>query len=182
MKLNLYSCVIFNKKGCKIFRKAENNNRYKRKRPQKSKKAFCDEELGDDSIGILSVSYNVFGQAWAEKYVGGKDMTPSFDEMMQGIHEWFYDQMVNRMKDKDKLARKMIFHKNKFEFNKLINRINLKKSAEPMTMDQDIEIGLYNPYSQVTCFILYLYTMEFGTPPLYHDLNRVTREMKINKD
>lgn len=41
---------------------------------------------------------------------------------------------------------------------------------------QDAVIGLCNPYSKVTCFILYLYSMELGNPPLYIEANRVARD------
>lgn len=52
-----------------------------------------------------------------------------------------------------------------------------------MTLDySDLETGLTNPYSKITCFVLYLYSMESGTPPLYEDLNRVTRAKNSNKD
>ena len=37
------------------------------------------------------------------------------------------------------------------------------------------ELDLSNPYSFVTCLILYLYSMELGCPPLYYEVNRVTR-------
>ena len=45
----------------------------------------------------------------------------------------------------------------------------------------DPELGLENPYSKVTCFILYLYSMELGSPPLYAELNRVAREMDFTQ-
>lgn len=45
----------------------------------------------------------------------------------------------------------------------------------------DPEIGLLNPYSKVTCFILYLYSMEFGTPPIYAEMNRVARDMDMSE-
>lgn len=38
------------------------------------------------------------------------------------------------------------------------------------------ELNLCNPYSQITCFCLYLYSMEFGDPALYYELNRCCRE------
>lgn len=47
--------------------------------------------------------------------------------------------------------------------------------------DEDEELGLWNPYSKVTSFILYLYSMEFGSPPLYAEMNRVIREMDMSQ-
>ena len=43
--------------------------------------------------------------------------------------------------------------------------------------DYDAELCLINPYSRVTCFILYLYSLEFGDPPLYTEINQVGRTM-----
>lgn len=43
------------------------------------------------------------------------------------------------------------------------------------------ELGLQNPYSKITCFVLNLYSMELGVPPLYAELNRVTRDMDLSQ-
>ena len=49
---------------------------------------------------------------------------------------------------------------------------------KPMTEDnEDRVLGLSCPHSKVTCLILYLYSMELGSPPLYHEINRVCRTM-----
>lgn len=45
----------------------------------------------------------------------------------------------------------------------------------------DAELGLENPYGIITCFVLYLYSMEFGSPPLYSELNRVSRDMDLKE-
>lgn len=47
--------------------------------------------------------------------------------------------------------------------------------------DHDEEYGLLNPYSKVTCFILYLYSMELGSPPLYAELNREARDSDMTQ-
>ena len=39
------------------------------------------------------------------------------------------------------------------------------------------ENNLANPYSKASCLILYLYSMEFGEPPLYAEVNRCCRTM-----
>lgn len=41
------------------------------------------------------------------------------------------------------------------------------------------ENDLWNPYSKVTCLILYLYSMEIGVPPLYAEINRISRQMEL---
>ena len=38
-------------------------------------------------------------------------------------------------------------------------------------------MSLPNPYSPVACWVLYLYSMELGDPPLYMELNRACRQM-----
>ena len=42
------------------------------------------------------------------------------------------------------------------------------------------EMNLYNPYSKVSCLLLYIYTMELGSPPLYAELNKVRRTMDVD--
>ena len=55
----------------------------------------------------------------------------------------------------------------------------------PLTIDKRnkkhyLEIGIDNPYSRITCFILYIYSMEFGTPTLYSELNRIARDIDLS--
>lgn len=46
---------------------------------------------------------------------------------------------------------------------------------------KDDELSLHNPYSKVTCFTLYLYSLELGIPPLYAEANRVARDMDFTQ-
>ena len=49
-----------------------------------------------------------------------------------------------------------------------------------MTGDEtDLVLGIDGPYSKVSCLILYLYSMELGSPPLYYEANRVARDMDL---
>ena len=60
----------------------------------------------------------------------------------------------------------------------MLSRVIVANPNEPMRKEKkDDDYSLHNPYSSVTCFILYLYSMEFGDPPLYAELNRVARNM-----
>ena len=43
------------------------------------------------------------------------------------------------------------------------------------------DLNLNNPYSKITCLVLYLYSMELGSPPLYYEINRVCRAMDISQ-
>ena len=49
-----------------------------------------------------------------------------------------------------------------------------------MTNDQDAILGLHNPYSKVSCLILYLFSMELGSPQLYSEANRVARDIDLD--
>ena len=55
------------------------------------------------------------------------------------------------------------------------------KHYSPLVDNRDPELALFDPYSKVTCFIMYLYSMEFGTPALYSELNRVARDMDMTQ-
>ena len=39
------------------------------------------------------------------------------------------------------------------------------------------DLDYKNPYSKISCLVVYLYSMELGDPPLYAEVNRVTRDM-----
>lgn len=43
------------------------------------------------------------------------------------------------------------------------------------TDGQFYDNDLWNPYSKVTCTLMYLYSLEIGSPPLYSEINRVCR-------
>lgn len=64
----------------------------------------------------------------------------------------------------------------------LTNGINIEDTKEPFKVDEnaanmDSELSLLNPYSKIVSFILYLCSMEFGSPPLFAEMNRVARTM-----
>lgn len=51
----------------------------------------------------------------------------------------------------------------------------MKCSFELKANSSKNDLDLANPYGNVTCLILYLYSMELGSPPLYKEINRVIR-------
>ena len=65
--------------------------------------------------------------------------------------------------------------------------IDMEDSDKPMIFIMDHEkdyehilcsdMCITNPYSKVSCLILYLYSMELGSPPLYSVINQVCRTM-----
>ena len=56
-------------------------------------------------------------------------------------------------------------------------RADLVDNDAPMNISEDdMELGLFNPYSKVTALVLQLYSMEFGASPLYSELNKACRD------
>lgn len=58
-------------------------------------------------------------------------------------------------------------------YEDIFRAINVPNWDAPFTQTADPDLGLANPYSKVSCLILYLYSMELGVPPLYAEANRV---------
>ena len=51
----------------------------------------------------------------------------------------------------------------------------MKFSEHKTYKDDDLDLG--DPYSKISCLVLYLYSLELGSPPLYSEINRVSRTM-----
>lgn len=98
--------------------------------------------------------------------------------MIEGLFVWYEAQIIVRFVGKSAAQQKMIIGSYKKTFNEMTAMIDFKDTNKPFTYDSyDDDLGLWNPYSRITCFVLYLYSMEFGNPPLYAELNRVCRQM-----
>lgn len=61
-----------------------------------------------------------------------------------------------------------------------MKEIKMLNTSEPMNDLADDELSLHDPYSKITCFILHLYSFEFGNPPLYAELNRACRDKDMS--
>ena len=58
-----------------------------------------------------------------------------------------------------------------------VNRMHgIKEKDYGINEQKYKDLDLSDPYSKMSCLILYLYTMELGSPPLYLELNRIIRE------
>jgi len=69
----------------------------------------------------------------------------------------------------------MIIGGYKNDFNKMTKAINFNDTNKPFTlMPADYDLGLNNPYSRVTCFVLYL----FRNPKALFE-NSMKHEMKF---
>ena len=72
--------------------------------------------------------------------------------------------------------------------DKLQSMLTWEGYEEPLIWPEDAdheefnsENNIFNPYSKASCFILYLYSMEFGCPPLYQILNLSMRTKDTTK-
>ena len=65
---------------------------------------------------------------------------------------------------------------------KFLNKICIDESCWdiPLELNSDSDLSLNNPYSAVSCWVLYLYSMELGSPPLYLELNRASRNLDMH--
>lgn len=59
---------------------------------------------------------------------------------------------------------------------KIIDPIDIQDWNAPMS-EKNPEMNFKDGYSKIVCLILYLYSMELGYPPLYAEVNRVSREL-----
>ena len=67
--------------------------------------------------------------------------------------------------------------------NKFLGALSIPESQwdTPLELGTKSDLDLENPYGPVACWMLYLYSMELGSPPLYLELNRAAREMDKTK-
>jgi len=92
---------------------------------------------------------------------------PSLNEIVEGLINWMTRQVEGSMAGKSKNLRKALITSNRRNFKTIFNAIKVS----PEDMDKPLTLGgghsvldTFNPYSKVTCIVLYLYSMEIGTP------------------
>lgn len=130
-----------------------------------------------------------YGNIWSRKVKNDILALPSPEEMLIGLYEWLCEQLRESKKHLEKNDQKKAINTQFKNFREMIEQIKtaiqIKNANSPMVIpklestkfDQDLDIT--NPYGKVTSLILYLYSMEIGTPPLYSEVNRVTRDMDL---
>ena len=69
----------------------------------------------------------------------------------------------------------MSFKGYKDVMNRIVKTIGFTKAGYSMNIFGNDENSLNDPYSKVTHLVIYLFSMEFGQPPLYAEVNRVCR-------
>ena len=56
--------------------------------------------------------------------------------------------------------------------------MSLEDLKKPLNLQSRDDYDLLNPYGKLTCLLLNLFTMEFGRPPLYSEINRSSHSQK----
>ena len=102
-----------------------------------------------------------------------------------GMVWWMVDQNEEKMKTVTS-AREIKNTKKSTEntMNKFLGALSIPQSQWDTPLEwrySQSDLSLANPYSAVSCWLLYLYSMELGSPPLYLELNRAAREMDKTK-
>lgn len=59
----------------------------------------------------------------------------------------------------------------------MCNSVHISEFDEPLELKSGIELSIVNPYSKVSCLLVQMFSMELGSPPLYAEANRVSRDM-----
>ena len=104
---------------------------------------------------------------------------PTMNELMQGIISWHMRNTMVQMWSRSK--NEIIKETNQIikVYEDIFDSININDLKIPVLESQDPILGVLNPYSKICCFVMILYSMELGTPPLYAEVNRVVREMDM---
>ena len=97
--------------------------------------------------------------------------------MMEGLAKWYHLQVSAILGEMTPAEQKRFFNFYQKKFHdKVIAASGIVHLNQPMYgyrsgKEEDPELGLWNPYSRISCFVLYLYSMELGSPPLFAELN-----------
>jgi len=113
-------------------------------------------------------------------YKNDANALPSLNELKDGLMGWYVPQIESNMKNKSKNMHMGVIKRTRHEFKEIFDSINISDWNKPMTHSKaDTELGLTNPYSKISCFIVNLYSMEFGNPQFYSVVNKAAREMDL---
>ena len=120
---------------------------------------------------------------WRDE-LNGK-VNPTVRQIIKGMVWWLVDQNEEKMKSVTN-PREIKNTKKSTEntMNKFLGALRIPQSQwdTPLELSySQSDLSLFNPYSSVSCWLLYLYSMELGWPPLYMELNRAAREMDKTK-
>lgn len=130
--------------------------------------------MNSQSNGFGLVNQVVFGQMWCREIKGDKNgvVLPTINEMLDGLIFWICNQDFADQQTSFKEYKEVM------EYIKVAMKI--KRSNQYMSFNINDENSLTDPYGRVPALIMQLFTMEFGSPPLYAEINRVCRTLDRN--
>ena len=104
---------------------------------------------------------------------------PSLNELMEGLVALHLRQIEEWMMGLSENALMRFVNSINQTYTEIFTSIGILDWKKPFKDSEDADIGVSNPYSRISCFVVKLYSMEIGIPPLYSEVNRVTREMDL---
>ena len=124
--------------------------------------------------------YGEFGGKWARKYKNGDaSALPTLTELMNGLISWYSTILIKQNQISTTEYKNRAVKRAKDTFVEIFRSMEISQWNKQFSFNEP-ELNLENPYSKVTCLILYLNSMELGDPPLYAEVNRVARDMDMN--
>ena len=102
-----------------------------------------------------------------DKGIKEYEIYPSMNEVLEGLLQWMTRQIETRMAGKSKNIRLKIIKNSRAAFSIIFETLDFSEQEmnKPMKWsNSDPVLGLMNPNSKVSCLLLYLYSMEIGTP------------------
>ena len=99
---------------------------------------------------------------------------------MEGLVLWRVKQIEKIVRsEKNENSKRTIIKAETKSMEDFLNKISLPESQwhKPLEVKTGTDLDIVNPYGAVACWVLQLYSMELGSPPLYMELNRASREI-----
>lgn len=123
------------------------------------------------------------GHKWGKMTKENENAIPSPKDLLLGLQAWTQSQLESSPEVLEKIKERQINDDDLIDsailyekiFNKIREILNLEDITKPMNTRNRDDYDLLNPYGKMTCLILNLFSMEFGVPPLYAEVNRVCR-------
>ena len=103
---------------------------------------------------------------------------PNVSELMEGLTSFQVGQTQSN-KALGKNEYMMVVKMTRNTYKQMFLSLNIQDWNKPIEQSYDPELGVKNPYSKISCFVVHLYSMDLGTPPLYSVANRVARDMDL---
>ena len=146
LKVNFYSGIVENKKGfIKLLKKATDNKRDQRARPEQNQKEFAvrfltqDEEKKKDEKSPWARTYCAYGREWGRRYKNDEWAVPTINELLEGLYGWYVRQTEQRIEKLPKNQQMRVIKRAKEQFNEIFEMVTVKDWNKPMIGSSGIE-------------------------------------------